>query len=103
MKCPHCNSEVDLTWKRYWASPMGNHGCTQCGESFRLKHSVKYYAAIVFMAIALGSFFPLFAKYWGAAYYLSVAAYLLCCLVILIPIDRWIDSKWRGTVPVKKK
>lgn len=102
MKCPHCDKEVALTWKRYWTAPMGKHVCPECGESFRLKHSLIYYTTIFSVAASLGLIFPLFRRLWDTTLVQAGIVYLIICTVILIPIDRWVDSRWRGTVKARE-
>jgi hypothetical protein len=103
MKCPQCNQEVQLTWQRYWASPLGKHICPQCHEPFRLKHSFLYYASIISAAFLLGALFPLLRSRWAISFYQGLSIYLVACMLIIVPLDRWIDNKWRGTVKIKDK
>lgn len=100
MKCPHCGGEVQLTWKRYWASPLGNHSCPACDKPFRLKHSFRYYFIILGAAILLGVLFALLTRIFSLSMYTALIFYTLSGLVLLIPLDRWIDTKWRKTEPV---
>ncbi|MDA8139067.1 MAG: hypothetical protein M0036_10480 [Desulfobacteraceae bacterium] len=103
MKCPQCNHEVKLTWKKYWSAPLGKHACPECKTAFRLKNSFLYYAAIISAAFLLGLLFPLLRARFGIDFMQGLLIYLACCLVIIVPLDRWIDDKWRGTIKAKSK
>lgn len=101
MKCPYCSKNVVLTWKRYWSTPLGKHGCPECRKEFRLKHSLVYYWTIFSIAIVMGLFFPVFRNYFSLDLLPAAVVYIVSCLVILIPVDRWVDDKLRGTVKIK--
>ncbi len=103
MKCPHCNGEMELTWKRYWSSPMGNHQCSACEKFFRFKHSVAYYVTVVCIAAVLGVAFAFLARQLRMSFWVAMIVYCAACLALIIPLDRWFDAKWRKTVPFEKE
>jgi hypothetical protein len=32
--CPHCQKAFTITWRRYWAAPMGDYRCPKCRQMF---------------------------------------------------------------------
>ncbi|AFZ01773.1 hypothetical protein Cal6303_2810 [Calothrix sp. PCC 6303] len=32
--CPHCQTAFPITWRRYWAAPMGDYRCPKCRQMF---------------------------------------------------------------------
>jgi hypothetical protein len=103
MKCPYCGGEVKLSWKKYWASPLGNHNCPACDGRFRLNHSFRYYLIILGAALLLGLLLTLSTRFFKLSLTAALIFYALGGLVLLVPLDRWIDAKWRKTEPVHKK
>lgn len=97
MICPHCNAQNELTWKRYWKSPLGRHVCTYCNSKFRMANTPKYYLVLIgiWFVIAIVTF------YFSEKLHInSIAAYLIYALVgslIVFPLDKKIDNSWRGT------
>jgi uncharacterized membrane protein len=99
MICPNCNAENELTWKRYWLSPLGRHTCTHCQAKFRMAHAAKYYISliVVWFAIAVVAFYS--AEYFNLNAALTYFIYLVIGSAITFPLDRKFDNTWRGTKP----
>jgi hypothetical protein len=32
--CPHCQTTFPITWRRYWAAPLGDYRCPECRQMF---------------------------------------------------------------------
>lgn len=43
MKCPECNTEMDLTWRRYASSPFSRFRCPSCSIKFKFKRPLWYW------------------------------------------------------------
>ena len=97
MICPTCNAENELTWKRYWSSPLGRHVCTHCQAKFRMVHTAKYYFSIIgiWFVVAMIVFYTAENFNLGAA--LTYFIYFGIGLAITLPLDKKFDSSWRGT------
>ena len=67
MICPSCNTKNNLTWKKYFASPLGHHICEHCQAKFRFQHSIKYSAAITGLWIACGLIPSIICHKFGAS------------------------------------
>ena len=99
MICPHCKTIVDLTWKRYWAAPLGRHKCPECSERFQLEFTTSQIAlrcAIVLPGALIGVFIYAYTKTWLT----PACFYTLFCATVVIPLDRLIDNRWRKTIPI---
>jgi hypothetical protein len=101
MICPSCQKTNDLSWKRYWKSPLGNHKCQFCHAEFRMAHTIKYYFTISILII--GCAIPsLLAYKLTASYALLFIVYVGGTILIVFPMDKKIGDTWRGTVIRKK-
>ncbi|MES2818781.1 MAG: hypothetical protein V4812_07360 [Pseudomonadota bacterium] len=55
MQCPSCNTQFELTWRRYLQAPTGRHRCPACKATFRLARSLRYWLlTLAFAALVLG-------------------------------------------------
>jgi membrane protein YdbS with pleckstrin-like domain len=101
MTCPHCNHSFPLTWRRYASSPTGKHICPSCNRVSKFKWTVAYItlvtvAWIAFVAIVFVVTVFVLPQTWhrmvGPEYF--VILYLAGC-VVLIPLDRYFDERFR--------
>ena len=101
MICPYCNHSFPLTWARYFRSPLGKHDCPECGAVSRLNWPPSYFAFAILVWVAYvtaslfltQSFTPTERRHpLGAPYFLAI--YLIGC-VIIVPLDRWYDERFR--------
>jgi hypothetical protein len=102
MKCPHCEKEIELTWRRYWKAPHGRHICPYCEQCFQMKHTFKYYSVLSILCVIFGLIPAGIALWLGATELQALAVYLISSAVFILPIDKRIDSTWRGTLPLRK-
>ncbi len=97
MICPHCNEQVPLTWKRYWGSPFGRHTCPVCTKDFKLEVSAGQIAIRAIFALPgalAGTLFLSRMNSWSV----SMLFYSGYFFLILIPVDRMIDNRWRKSI-----
>ena len=38
MICPECESEMELTWRRYISAPFGRYRCSNCSAKFKFRN-----------------------------------------------------------------
>ncbi len=109
MTCPFCTQSFPLTWRRYWKAPFGRHICPSCGRKSKLRTGFLYwalyvpllmiapFATLLVALLVYGLAFPRsfeedLAWFLGSPW--SRIA-LLVLWVLLFPIDRMIDERFR--------
>lgn len=97
MICPHCNAQNELTWKRYWMSPLGRHVCTECHTKFRMAHTFKYYSVLAGVWCVMAIIVAYIAEHFHVNSILAYLVYALVGSLVTFPLDRKIDNTWRGT------
>ena len=102
MKCPVCEANIELTWKRYWRAPFGGHGCDNCEAKFRIKQPLNYYIILVFIWLLAGGIPAFVAVKLGLSPFFAILVYLLCGLVIIIPIDKKLDERCTNLILKEK-
>lgn len=103
MLCPYCYEVNDLSWKRYFMSPMGRHTCHSCGNKFRMMHTIKYYSAITGLWLVGGAIPSIILLNLGTCFKYVFITYWIVGLGIVLPFDRKISNSWRGTIPIRNK
>ena len=103
MRCPACDVDVPLTWRRYLTSPLGRHACPGCETRFRPHTSWRFYVTVI---VAWGA--ALAASLWamesrGLGLEASLALHFALGFGLLLPLDRWLDDRVRRTVPVTRR
>ena len=43
MKCPECNKQIELTWRRYLSAPFSRFHCPSCSTKFKFKRPLWYW------------------------------------------------------------
>ena len=51
--CPHCQTVFPITWRRYWAAPLGNYRCPKCRQLSHSTANVWWVWLILFIAMTL--------------------------------------------------
>jgi hypothetical protein len=51
--CPHCQTAFAVTWRRYWAAPLGNYRCPECRQISHAKANYWWVSLIVFVAMLM--------------------------------------------------
>jgi hypothetical protein len=67
-----------------------------------MKHTFKYYGVLSILSIILGLVPAGIALWLGATELQALIVYLISSIVFILPIDKRIDSTWRGTLPLRK-
>ena len=97
MKCPGCNHEFKLTVREYLREPGGRHNCPACGMRFKILWTLSYIVilvlAVLFLAVGPGTIVFYYTRNW----FLYGATVVVCATIFVLPIDIWLDDKWRRT------
>jgi hypothetical protein len=96
MICPNCHTEIELTWKRYVASPLSRFDCTECSTRFKLVRPIYYW--LLPLALLISTFGGgvavinlLIGDFSG---YITFALILL--IVILSSLFLVVDKNWEN-------
>ena len=94
MKCPYCDHEFPLTWKRYWQSPTGRHECPSCHQRSRLRPTPGSWIRI-FLGVSVGGIPAgwLMHLWFGRVGW--IGGWLLGAFLTGVPLDRYFDDKVR--------
>ncbi|MCK5883288.1 MAG: hypothetical protein KAG61_06335 [Bacteriovoracaceae bacterium] len=96
MKCPYCEHEFKLTWKRYLKAPFGKHTCPNCNKKSKLNYTSKYFAAIVVFFLPF-----LIAIIFLHSSLVLTSVVKIIFLLLVFPMDRWAESKFKKLVPIE--
>jgi hypothetical protein len=94
--CPHFQTAFPITWRRYWAAPLGNYRCLECWHLSYATANSWWTWAILFVAITLGGMVGLlfatcvFHNGWMDAFF-----FLIGGLAVGLPLDKWMDGHLR--------
>ena len=53
LMCPHCHTAFSITWRRYWAAPLGNYRCPECQQISHATANAWWVWLIIFAAMTL--------------------------------------------------
>jgi hypothetical protein len=95
MKCPQCNHTFALTWKEYFREIWGHHNCVACKHRFKLSFSWSYLAITVLVVLIIAGLTTFLVARWTHYRVMAVVTGLVIGLVVLLPLDRWLDDHWR--------
>jgi len=81
-----------MTWQRYFGAPMGEHTCPACQQKSRFHRSPTSWARQLIMVCVGGIPFALISSY---LFHQWLIGWLICGLLIGIPLDKYYDGKYR--------
>lgn len=94
--CPHCQTAFPITWRRYWAAPLGNYRCPECRQLSHSTANAWWVWLIVFVAMTLvGIVGVLLVAYVFHKSWLGAALIFVGYLAIGFPLDKWLDGHLR--------
>lgn len=99
MICPHCKHDSELTWKRYWSAPFGRHQCPECLGQFQLRFSIGQIASRAGIALP-GAAIAVIIHTRTEGWLIPAVFYAAYCCLIMLPLDRVIDDRWRKATPL---
>jgi hypothetical protein len=91
--CPHCQTAFPITWRRYWAAPLGNYRCPECRQLSYATANFWWVSTIIFVAMALVG---IVGALLGA--YVFDNAWIGACIIFIgypaigFPLDKWLDG-----------
>ena len=103
MICPHCNHRYRLSWSDYFRHPLSRHSCPQCKSRFKLQRSLTYILLLLGAFIVLASLPCLIVMFYTRNLKLSILTYLALSVLLVLPIDRTLDDRFRKSIPLEKK
>ena len=92
MKCPQCDSDFPLTWKRYFKTPFGRFDCPSCSTKLQGTHQWFYCPLLFLSCCILGVPLAILGSTYGFAGILS--GWIIGAFSIGIPFDRFFESKF---------
>jgi hypothetical protein len=96
LMCPHCHTAFSITWRRYWAAPLGNYRCPECQQISHATANAWWVWLIIFVAMTLvGIVGALFSVYVFRNLWLSAALIFIGYFSIGFSLDKWIDGHLR--------
>src|SRR5450631_3913040 len=94
MRCPYCNHEFQMTWRRYFKSPMGRHICPSCQQKSYFPLTMTSWLRVsVFVGIGAVPFCLLIHHFFAGDFWLPGG--IIGGLLIAIPLDKFYDGKYR--------
>jgi hypothetical protein len=94
--CPHCQTIFPVTWRRYWAAPLGNYRCPECRQ---LSHAIRNFwwvFPILIVAMVMGGYLGfVFAAYVFNNVWMGMFFFLIGILAVGLPLDKWMDGHLR--------
>ena len=98
MKCPSCKHEFGLTVGQYLREPLGRHNCPACKKRFKLEWSFSYLIILLLAGMILAGIPTLLVMFSTRNWYLGALTCAICGALFIMPIDIWLDDKWRKSV-----
>ena len=94
--CPHCQTAFPITWRRYWAAPLGNYRCPECRQlSYSTTNAWWVWLIIFAVMTPVGIVGVLLVAYVFHQSWLGVALLFIGYLAIGFTVDKWLDGHWR--------
>lgn len=94
--CPRCQTAFPITWRRYWAAPLGNYRCRECQQLSYSIANAWWVWLILFVAMTLvGIVGVLLVAYVFHQNWLGAALIFIGYLAIGFTVDKWLDGHWR--------
>jgi len=94
--CPHCQTAFPITWRRYWAAPLGNYRCLECRQLSHSTVNAWWVWLIIFIAMTLiGIVGVLLVAYAFHQSWLGAALIFIGYLTIGFTVDKWLDGHLR--------
>jgi hypothetical protein len=91
--CPHCQTAFPVTWRRYWAAPLGNYRCPECRRPSHATADFWWVSTIVFIAMALvGLVGALLGAYVFDNVWMGAFLIFIGYPIIGFPLDKWLDG-----------
>lgn len=94
--CPRCQMAFPVTWRRYWAAPLGNYRCRECRQLSHSTANAWWVWLIIFAIMTLvGIGGVLLVAYVFYQSWLGAALIFIGYLAIGFTVDKWLDGHLR--------
>src|SRR5215204_2815894 len=101
LQCPHCQFDIELTWKRYLRT-LFRQTCPHCGKQSMLDWPLPYIALNLMIAV----FLPVSARLLSIAivgdewrtttgFRVRLVYYALALFLVWLPLDHFLCAKFR--------
>lgn len=97
MKCPSCETRIQLSWRTYWQANSEGYICTNCNLRFRAKASFTW--LVISTMILLAIFIPITILTLHLPKWICILCYMIATVGVLIPIDIFIRKYLRKADP----
>ena len=92
MKCPQCDNDFPLTWKRYIKAPFGRMSCPSCHVKLVTTHRWCYWPLMILGCCILGIPLAILGANYGVAGVLT--GWFIGALGVGIPFDRFLERRF---------
>jgi hypothetical protein len=92
MRCPQCDSDFPLTWKRYIKAPLGRISCPSCNEKLVTTHRWFYWPLMVLGCCILGIPLAILGAKYGIAG--ALTGWFIGAFGVGLPFDRFLESRF---------
>lgn len=92
MKCPQCNNDFPLTWRRYFKAALGRISCPSCHGKLVNTHRWFYWPLMIVGCCILGIPLAILGAKHGVAGVL--AGWLIGAFGVGIPFDRFLEMRF---------
>ncbi len=92
MKCPQCDNEFLLTWKRYIKAPLGRMACPSCQARLVTAHRWFYWPLITLGCCILGIPLAIVGTKYGVTG--ALAGWFIGAFGIGVPFDRFLEIRF---------
>lgn len=92
MKCPECNMQIDLTWRRYASAPFSRFHCPSCSTKFKFNRPLWYWllpvsqcSVILLGGVGIINYMvgdPILGPYAKPSVFILITATMMVSLVI---------------------
>ncbi len=92
MKCPQCDNDFLLTWKRYIKAPLGRVSCPSCYAKLVVTHRWFYWPLMILGCCILSIPLAIFGARYGVAG--ALTGWAIGAFVVGIPFDRFLEIRF---------
>ena len=92
---PVLQSYVRFDLEGVFLGSPGHHNCVACKSRFKLLCSWSYLAITVLIALIIAGLATFLVTRWTHSRVMAAVGGLVIVLVVLLPLDRWLDDHWR--------
>ena len=99
MRCPKCEIDIELSWKRYLCNPFSRYVCPHCSAKFKFKRPLTWYIWYVGWFITYVSILILVIRSYEFKHIWNIYSVVTAIMVLVyLPIDRKLESKYETKI-----